>query len=183
VVGATGNFTITEAVATSVGTGVLLLGGFYARRYGKRADPVVRARTFPRANGEIGLEVQVQVKSVGLTAIRIRDGVDHLPTLTIMDVLDDGLRFSYQIEDQRIVQGLMGQLAGPGEAIRCTELFLLQPPGDPSLVGWQAELVFDVRRPVKRWRSWTWRETAFVPAGELSGEDDRYTGEDHGDTD
>ncbi|HUD17966.1 MAG TPA: hypothetical protein VMQ59_11915 [Acidimicrobiales bacterium] len=156
----TGNWTIIESLATAVSAGVLLLGVYLARRYGKRANTHLKARTFGRPEGGIGLEVEVEVKAVGLRAMRFRG--DQPATLTVEAVIDDGLHFQYPLEEERPIGALFDQYAGPGETVRCTELFHLTAPAD-NQVGWWVEFSFEIRRPVVRWEYLTWNETAFVP--------------------
>jgi hypothetical protein len=174
-----GNFGITESVSTAASAGVLLVGGYLAQRYGKRANPSVRARAFWRANGGTGLEVRVTIKCVGLKILRIRRDGNHVPTLRISEVVDTDTDTGYvQTELQKIVvANLKGQIAGPGETINCTELFHV-PSLPANLVGWLIELVVEVRRPIRRWKSWTWDETVFVTAdtegyGEFHGSSDQ----------
>jgi hypothetical protein len=163
---------ITESVSTAVSAGVLLLGVYFAQRYGRRANTTLKARLFERAGGGIALEVQLEVNAVGLKAVRVVQSDGQTPMLTIYNVIDDGLRFQYPIQDQRRIESLTGQYAGPGETVRCTELCHLLPP-EPDQVGWQIEFSFDARRPIARWDFISWTETAFVPLdGSMVREDD-----------
>jgi len=87
---------------------------------------------------------------------------DQPATLTVEAVIDDGLHFQYPLEEERPIGALFDQYAGPGETVRCTELFHLTAPAD-NQVGWWVEFSLRSRRPVVRWEYLTWNETAFVP--------------------
>lgn len=64
---------MVEALGSGVGAGVLLLGLIFARRYGNRAEPSLTARTFARPDGQIGLDVEIKIKAVGLNSLRVVD--------------------------------------------------------------------------------------------------------------
>jgi hypothetical protein len=179
---ATSNWQIVEAVGTAASAAVLLLGAYFAQRYGRRADTHLKARLFPRGTGHIGLEVQVEVKAVGLKPVRLIRSDNQTPTLTVMDVIDDGLRFQYPVEEEKRVDGLLGQYAGPGETVRCTTLFHLHAP-TPDQAGWWIEFSFDARRPVARWAFVTWHEEAFIPVGAVISASDEYSEERDGNPD
>ncbi len=175
---ATGNWGIVEAVATVVSAGVLVLGVYIARRYGTRADTRIRARLFDRADGGLALEVQVEVKAVGLRNVRLSQVDGQAPRVVVMDVVDDGLRFSYPVQEEKPVEYAAGQWAGPGETVRATELVHLRTP-TPDVVGWWIEFSVDARRTIRRWSYVTWTESAFVPIG-ARGDLDDYSGESDG---
>ncbi len=44
-------WTVLEAVSTAVGSTILVLGAYFARRYGRRADPTIEASAFVRPAG------------------------------------------------------------------------------------------------------------------------------------
>ena len=160
---ATGNWTIVGTVAAATSAAVLLIGGYFVQRYGHGADAALRARIFPRSGGNVGLEVQVDVRCVGLRAVRLAKHPRYFPTLTISEVSDEDCRFKQQVEHEITAVNLIGQIAGPGESINWTELVCLRAkPSD--VTGWMVEFKFSIRHQIARWRYWTWNETVFVPA-------------------
>jgi hypothetical protein len=162
---ATSNWTMVEAVAAAVSAGVLLIGGYLAQRYGQGADASLRARTFPRTNGDFGLEVQIDVRCVGLRAVRIACHRDHLPRVTVSAVADNDGRLIETVEHEITTDELVGQQAGPGESINWTQRIPLRAVA-PGLAGWSVVFRFSTRHQFARWRYWTWNETAFVPVRE-----------------
>jgi len=160
---ATGNWTIVQGVATAVSATVLLIGGYLAQRYGHGADASLKARTFPRTDGNFGLEIQIDVRCVGLRAVRIASQRDHLPKVTISAVTDADGRLDERVEHEFTPDSLIGQVAGPGESINWTYRVPLRPV-TLELTGWSVVFRFSTKHQVARWRYWTWRETQFVPA-------------------
>lgn len=158
---ATGDLTITQAIATAVSAGVLLIGGWFAQRYGHGADTSLSAESFSRPSGALGLDIKVRVRCVGLRAIRItRDG-KHLPTLIISEQKDEGRTFNSVKIDSVIASELIGQVAGPGESISWERLVPLRSaPSDTA--GWLVVLNVSIRRKVRFWLFWTWTESVFV---------------------
>jgi hypothetical protein len=109
--------------------------------------------------------VIVQVQSVGLKKVNLVTDEGQTPKVTILEVMDDhGGRYINYLLEQRRPEGLVGQWVGPGEIVRCLELFQLRLPPE-NQVGWIIEFSFDLRRPIIRWSSLTWSATTFVPFG------------------
>ncbi|HEY2213499.1 MAG TPA: hypothetical protein VGH31_00485 [Acidimicrobiales bacterium] len=162
----TGNWSIAEALGTLASALVLAAGAIYARRYGRHgADTHIEASLFTRADG-LGLEVQVEVKAIGLKSLNIVDGETNGPRITVFDMVDDGLRYQKFEQDIRPVRDLLGQYAAPGETVRSTELFhLVDPATIENHVGWWIEFTIDIHRWFNR--DLTWTETAFLPIDRL----------------
>jgi hypothetical protein len=179
------NWTLVEAYSAAISAVVLLFGVYLAQRYGRRAVPSLVARTFPRGETGIGLEARIEIKSVGLKMLRVRKGRggdSHRPTLTILEVVDSGATYEFRETDSRVVRILEGQVAGPGEIIRRSELFYLREP-TPDVVGWRVEFDLDMQHPIRRRKWWSWQEDAFIPAGGVPDLEDVYTEEPDGNPD
>jgi hypothetical protein len=160
---AVSNWTMAEAFAASASAVVLLVGGYLAQHYGHGADTSLTAESFVRPDGDIGLNVQVRVKCVGLRAVRITNNGSHLPKLIISEQLDDGHQFKKIDEHEFIAEDLMGQIAGPGESINWIQLVRLRPTPKET-AGWLVEFRFSIRRQILFWKFWTWTESVFVPS-------------------
>lgn len=159
-------WTVLEAVSTAVGSTILVLGAYFARRYGRRADPTIEASAFVRPAGGLGLQVRACAQSVGLIRLRPMDAT-HAPKITVTEVLDTGS--GYTDGDVREAPGLFdSHFIEPGEKLGSTEVFYL-PPATSNLVGWRIEFLFEVRRPLKWWECWTWADTIFVRTPEKRG--------------
>jgi hypothetical protein len=154
-----------ESVAAAVSAGILLIGGYLAQRYGQGADASLKARTFKRLDEQFGLEIHVDVRCVGLRAVRIASHRDHLPKVTVWTVSDRGGRLDETLEHEITADELVGQLAGPGESINWTRRVPLEAV-TAELTGWLINFRFSTKHQAARWKYWTWNETVFVPARE-----------------
>jgi hypothetical protein len=141
---------------------VLFYGGYLAQRYGHCADTSIKARAFRRSGGDSGLHIQVRVKCVGLSPIRITNKEGKLPELIIMEVRDNGHEFNKFKGYEITAKDLIGLVAGPGESINWMETVHLRP-AKKSTAGWTVQFRFSTRRRYKRWKYWTYSESTFVP--------------------
>ena len=151
-----------EAIATAVGTTILVAGAYFARRYGRRASVSVVGEVFPRSEGALGLSVRVSASSVGLVRLRFMKEEEHAPKIRVTEIHDHpGGFIDGDVQPSRLPP-FDGVFVEPGETVAVTEVFHLPDP-EPTLVGWRIEFVFDVKRPIKRWKCWTWADLVFVP--------------------
>ncbi len=157
---------ITEAVATAVSTGVLVVGAVTAAVYGKKASPSVTASAIARPEGHLVLTATASIANPGVRPLHISEpspdpAKEDSPVVRVVEVIDSGagLHNGEQYVSNPIAPGVT---VGPGQTVAKTVLFRLPEPL-PDLAGWRVTFFVEVARWPNKKKTWIWAAAdAFV---------------------
>jgi hypothetical protein len=161
----TNGWTVLEAVATTVAAALAVVAALVAAFYGRKANVGATGAAHLQPDGHVVLAVEVSISAPGVRPVRISAKGDHVPTITVTEVLSDGpegdpLRHGAAWEDADGFED--EELVGAGETVSRVVLFH-QPVPTPELVGWSVTFLVDGPKfPTWARGWWTWTADAFV---------------------
>jgi hypothetical protein len=164
----TGIWTIVAALATVVGSAVVLIGAVVAFRYGQKANLSIEATPYLQDDGLVVLVVRPSISSPGVRPILISDVEDHAPVVSVLEYLrgPGGLYGGKTFPGNRVFSG---ETVGGGETVTKVDYFIL-PVQTPGLIGWRTTFFVDVPRrwnwirklSGRREEWWSWTAEVFV---------------------